>query len=551
MTATDTKEKRDSRIARSTLIVMFAFGLAKVVSLLQTFIIAQTFGVSRDLDTYVAADSVSGIIFTLISGGALTYAFIPIFSGFLVRDSKEEAWRLASNILNVVFLFSLVISVIIFIFAVPIASVVAPGFEPAAQEQTANLLRILLLSTIILSISGIITGILQSHNHFLAPALAPVMLDLGILFGVVFLIKPLGIYGIAWGTVLGMMLHLAVQLPTLIRLRPRWYPSLGLNSSTLWRVFRLMLPRIAGLGLFLVNFQIAINIASRMSEGAVSAFSWGWRLMQIPETLIGTAMGTVIFPTLAALSELKDENGKRDAMSGALRFILIAAIPSAIGLVLVGHTGLSLLEGRAFDSAATELVYSTLRFFSLGLVVHSVLEVVARSFYADKDTYTPLWAALAGAAVNLTLSLLLTGMSVGDFLSNTGTLDSANVGYLALANSAGFGFEVLLLLWLLHRRWNGIGANALARTSVKTLVASLIMALALLLLDAGWRAVGLSGRGMALTVVELALQVGIGGVVFVAAAWILKIDEVKTVINILRDRAKGLLARRKPTSEAV
>src|SRR5262249_7022829 len=150
----------------------------------------------------------------------------------------------------------------------PIARLVAPGFEPAAQEQTANLLRILLISTIILSISGIIMGILQSHNHFLMPALAPVMLDLGILFGVLFLVPQIGVYGIARGSVLGMSLHLGIQIPALLRCRPRWHFQLGLKNPVVWRVFRLTLPRMAGLGLFLLNNQIATNIASRMGEGA-------------------------------------------------------------------------------------------------------------------------------------------------------------------------------------------------------------------------------------------------------------------------------------------
>ena len=160
----------------------------------------------------------------------------------------------------------------------------------------------------------------------------------------------------------------------MIRFRARWYPELGWRDPTLWRVIRLMLPRIVGLGVFSFNFIVMNNIASQLGTGSVSAMDWGWRLMQIPETLIGTAMGTVIFPALAALSALNDVEGKRTALSGALRFILIATIPSAVGLVLVGRPLISLLEGGAFDASASALVYSTLQFFLLGLIVHSMLE---------------------------------------------------------------------------------------------------------------------------------------------------------------------------------
>ena len=306
----------------------------------------------------------------------MAYAFIPIFGGFLARGENDRAWHTSSHVINTIFGATLAASILAFI-AAPwfVAHLVGSGFTPEIQEQTVQLMRILLVSTLIFSVSGIVMGILQSFNHFLLPALAPIMYDLGILFGVVFLIQPFGVYGIALGAVLGAAMHLLIQVPGLIRFRARWYPELGWRDPTLWRVIRLMLPRIVGLGVFSFNFIVMNNIASQLGPGSVSAMDWGWRLMQIPETLIGTAMGTVIFPALAALSELNDVEGKRTAMSGALRFILIATIPSAIGLVLIGRPLISLLEGGAFDASASALVYSTLQFFLLGLIVHSMLEI--------------------------------------------------------------------------------------------------------------------------------------------------------------------------------
>ena len=233
------------------------------------------------------------------------------------------------------------------------------------------------------------------------------MFDIGILAGVLFLLPRFGVHGIAWGAVLGAALHFSIQLPGLVRYRMRWRFELGLSNPLLWRVIRLMLPRIGGLGVFSLNFLVMNNIASRLGVGSVSALDWGWRLMQIPQTLLGTAMGIVIFPTLAALSEMDDLAGKRNAMSGALRFILISSIPSAIGLIVLGRPLISLLERGAFDSSASALVYSTLSMFTLGLIVHSALEVIARSFYADKDTLTPLFAALGGALINFVAAFLL------------------------------------------------------------------------------------------------------------------------------------------------
>jgi len=556
---TQTAEKRNRQLARSTLVVMAAFAIAKVISLAQTIIIARVFGVGREWDTFVTANSLPELIFTLISGGALAHAFIPIFSGYLARDDKPGAWKLTSHVINTVFAATAIVSIIVF-FTAPwwVAHVVAPGFDVAAQQQTADLMRILLISTLIFSVSGISMGILQSHNHFLLPAIAPIMFDLGILFGAGFLIKPFGVRGIAYGAVLGAALHFAVQVPGLIHYRARWSAEMGWHDPMLWKVLRLMLPRVAGLGLFSLNFLLMNNIASRLGEGSVSALSWGWRLMQIPETLIGTAMGTVIFPTLAALSDRGDETGKREAMSGALRFILIATIPSAVGLILIGQPVITLLEGGAFDTAASVLVYGTLRFFALGLVVHSALEVVARSFYADKDTLTPLWAAAGGAIINFVLAYVLSNVASVEhnnylhrllianfpnfgYIGTVGTI--GNIGMLALANSAGVAFEVLTLLWILRRRWHGANESLLAQTFIKAIAASLVMGLVIVIISTVWYGIGLGNRGTIFTILEVGVMVVAGGLAFLITAYLLKMHELQMLVN--------MVLRRKTLTEAV
>ena len=547
MTIEADKRKHTQQIARSTLIVMIAFGIAKVISLLQTFIIAQAFGVGNELDSYVAANRIPELIVILISGGALTHAFIPIFSGFLAREDTDGAWRLSTHLINLILIVALIISAIIFLIApwlVP--NVVAPGFDATTTQSTIDMMRILLISTIIFSISGIFSGILNSHQHFLLPAIAPIMFDVGILIGVVFLLPSFGVHGIAIGAVLGSAMHFGIQVPGLIRHKMKWKPELDLRNPVLWRVIRLMLPRIGGLGVFSLNFLVMNNIASRLSVGSVSALDWGWRLMQIPQTLIGTAMGIVIFPTLAALSEVGDLTGKRASMSGALRFILVTSIPSAIGLIVLGQPLISLLERGAFDSSASALVYSTLSMFTLGLIVHSALEIIARSFYADKDTLTPLFAALGGATINFVFAILLSDVQTVDahlpynLVARTfPTLgyppEIGNVSGLALANSLGVMFEVFSLLYILRRRWNGIQENALTRTVIKTLVASLIMAGAILIVDMIWRTLAF-GDSFIMTIVQLAVEGIIGLVIFIIVAIALKMEELTELWLIIRRR---------------
>ncbi|NPV67009.1 MAG: murein biosynthesis integral membrane protein MurJ [Anaerolineae bacterium] len=522
---TDAAHTTLGHLARSTVLLMIAFGAAKAISLLQTFIIARKIGLDTRWDSYITANRIPELLVLMIGGGALGYAFIPVFSGLLARRARIDAWKLASHVINTIFVVTATLSLFAFILAPWLVhTFLAPGFPPEQVGQAAALMRILLLSTLIFSVSGIFQGILHSHSHFLLPALAPILQDLGLLFGIVFLLDRFDIYGVAWGAVLGAALHFSIQLPGLIHYRARWWPELGWRDPNLRRVIVLMIPRLLGLGVVSFNFLVANNIASRLGEGAVSAFDWGWKLMQIPQTLIGTAMGFVIFPTLAALSELGDETGKRRAFAGALRFILVATIPSAVGLLLVGRPGIALLEGGAFDASATDMVYSALQFFAIGIILHSVLEITARGFYADKDTLTPLLAAVTGAVFGVLVALLLAPV--------------LGVGALALANSAAIGVEVTMLMIILRRRWHGLNGPVVLGTLTRSALASVAMAVVILALDAALAAAGFgqdTGEKLELVVRVVAVVV-VGGAVYVGAALLLGMGEIRQAMVMLLRR---------------
>jgi len=560
-------------MARNTIILMVAFATAKAISLVQTFIIASVFGVGDEWDAFVTANRIPEQIVLLIGGGALSYAFIPVFSGFLARGDRDYAWRLASSVINTVFTVTLLLSVLGFVLA-PwlVETIVAPGFDADKVAQTARLMRILLISTLVFSVSGIFQGILHSHNHFLLPALAPILFDVGILFGAAFLIGPFGVYGIAWGAVLGSLMHLGIQIPGLVHYRMRWAPRLGWRDPALRRVIVLMIPRVAGLGVLTFNTLVFNNVASRMGSGAVSAFDWGYRLMNIPETLIGSAMGFVIFPTLAAFSELGAGDSKRHAMSGAVRFILIATIPAAAGLILIGKPMISLLERGAFDADDSVLVYGALRFFALGLIFQSIHEVIARSFYADKDTLTPLWISIIAAVANVvivgglymayvyqfddTVRAALTAWgeqyASGDYSAAQQALAAASVklndllagvtgvGGLALGYSATFLIELILLLVILRRRWYGIDERALGVTALRTVAATAVMAAAVLAADAVLGALGWHDAGTIRTALRVLALAGVGAVAFTVAGIVAGLREIRALPGMVLRRSAAL-----------
>lgn len=526
-----------SRLLRSTLTVMIGFAVTKLVSLAQVIIIADRFGASADYDTFVAANNAPERLVQFLGGGALAVAFIPLFGALLNQQENQGAWRLASQVFNTLLVVTLTISILVIVTApLLVEQIIAPGFSDAQTEQTVILLRILMVSTLIFVLSSLLTGILNGHNHFLLPVLAPIFQDLGLLFGVIFFTGPLGIYGLAWGVVLGAILHFGIQLPGLFMFKARWIPTLGWNDPRLREVIRLMIPRMLASGVFAINFFVISNIASRMGEGALSAFGWGLRIMDIPEALIGTALGFVIFPTLSALTAQGRVDERRQMFSEALRFILVATIPAAAGMILIGRAAVGILP---FDSDEASLVYAAVQVFSLALVLQATHEVVARAFYAQKDTIVPLWASVAGMFGNI--AVLVTGFLIYNNVDGIPLAGPMGVGILPAGYLTAFIIELGILTIILHRRWGDLDETRINQTIRRTLIATLCMAIPVFLIDQGLSQFIFTegGRLGYIARTGMAGIVGLGA--FVLGAILVDLKEVKQAPRLFRRRHADIL----------
>ncbi len=448
-------ESAERRVILSALIVAAGFAAAKFTGVLDDFIVARVFA-RRELDAYYAAFGLPDLLFTLIAGGALAAAFIPVFTGYLAAGERAGAWKLASSVVNLAFLVTLAASILAALIA-PwlVQSFVAPGFPPDQQLLTANLMRIILISTAIFSVSGIAMSALQANQHFLLPALASVMYNLGIIGGALFLTRPavlefpldirvqiwpvraLGVYGLAVGVVGGAAMHLLIQVPGLLRFGARWSPHITLSDPALRRVLSLLGPRLLGLGVVQLSMLITNNLASRLETGSVMGLALAWRLMQMPETIIATAVGTAVFPTLSELAAQGQLAGLRAMMRKTLGAIVLINAPAAVVLIVLGRE----LAGLAFGAESAGVVAWALQFYALGLVGHSALEVAARTFYAQQDTRTPLLVAAAAMVIAIAASLVL--------------MRPLSYGGLALGNAIGFTVESGVLVWLMERRLRG------------------------------------------------------------------------------------------------
>jgi len=441
------------RLVRTSLLVGAFFGLDKIVALGRQVIIARYFGLDPVLDAYNASNNLPDTLFALISGGALAIAFIPVLTETLDREGRAGAWKLFSLVANLAFVVTALGAALIALFPlVLVRRVVTPGFSLEQQLLVADLMRLNLIATLIFSISGLVMGALQANQHFFLPALAPVFYNVGQIVGVIWLKPAFGIHGLAYGVILGAALHLAIQVPGLVRYRFKWTPRLTLADDGVRRVLRLMGPRILTLAFINLIFIVNDSLASYLGPGAISALFYGWQILQLPETIIGTAVGTALLPTLSEHVARGERAELKRLLRRAIAILLAITIPVALAsLVLVRPAVRLVFEGRAFTAENSEYVILAARMFLLGLAGHALIEVAARTFYAHQDARTPYRMAALTLGVYVVFAFAFLGLYFG--IAQRGMFNPYLIfTALALANSLAFTAEALLMLFILHRR---------------------------------------------------------------------------------------------------
>ena len=442
-----------SRLSKITLLLASFFFLDKVLAFIRQMLIARQFGLSSELDAFNVANNIPDFLFAAISGGALAIAFIPVLSEVLLKDGQKKSWDLFSRVANLAFLITALISILVAILAKPLVETeigIAPGFSAEQQSMVITLMRLNLIATLVFSISGLVMAGLQANQHFLLPALAPLFYNLGQIFGVIILapaknytIGPIslpafgfGVKGLVYGVIIGAILHLVIQLPALVKYKFHWIPSINLKDPDVLKVLRLMGPRFFTILLIQFIFFIRDNLASRLSPGSVTALTYGWMIQQVPETLIGTAIGTALLPTLAEQFSGERLEEFKATIRKAMQLLISLTIPIAAILAI----GIQPLLSLAFDfgESGTRLLSWVTAAFLLGLAGHSLKEVGARSFYARQKPFPPLITASVNILLYITLGILLYR-----------PLGAAGI---ALTDSIVFTIEAGLLFLLLRKQ---------------------------------------------------------------------------------------------------
>ena len=456
--------RRQTNILSAAFVIMVAYAASGILGLVRNRMLAATFfgGRESELDAYFAAFVIPDTLFQLLIIGALSAAFIPVFSHYLKRD-EQEASKLASASINILTLAFIVLVIIVFILSGNLSRLIAPSLDPGNIILLSRLLRIMLLAQIFFALSGFMTAIIQAHQRFLIPALAPIAYNLGIVGGIVFLTPTYGIYGPTVGVVVGAVLHFVIQIPLASRLGFHYSFNFNINHPGVREIRKLMPLRSLTLAVGQAERFIAVFIATALAAGSLTIFNFARQLYLLPVTLFGTTIGQASFPSLSAdiAAEKKEEFAK--TLRSSLLQTLFLSLPAAAIVLILRLPAVRIAFGaRNFPWEATLLTGKTVALLALAIPTQSLIGVLIRAFYALHDTKTPFLTTSGSAAFTVILSIIFAE-----------TLKLGVIG-LGVAVAISTLVHTLILLFLMHKKTAIISAQFIIGV-VKMTLATAIM----------------------------------------------------------------------------
>lgn len=505
-------------VGSAALLIAFAGITSRFLGFLRDRVLASQFGAGDVLDAYYAAFRLPDLVYGFLVLGALSAAFVPVFTELITKEKREAAWKLTSGVLHTT-LFSIgCFSFLGILFASMITDFLAPGFAPEKKELVTSLTRIMLLSPLFLSASAVFGGVLVSFKQFAAYSFAPVFYNVGIIFGAVFLTPMFGPQGLAWGVVLGSFFHLVVQYPSLRRagFHYQWGLLAAWRDKNVRRVLKLMIPRSLGMAVNQISLLVMTVFASTLVSGSLAAFTLANNIQSVPLGLFGIAFSLAAFPALSLFAAKKNDKDFFLMFAETGRKILFFVVPLSIFIIIFRAQCVRVILGSGnFDWQDTITTFEILKFLAISLFAQSLIPLFARAFFALQDTKTPLYIALVSEAVHIALIPLL--------------LPYYEVQGLAIAFSISTILNFTLLYFFLRKNLSFWEDARIIVPVGKILLAS-ILAGAVAQISKSVFALTTNELDTFVEVfLQLALGFAIGGGSFVLFAYWLKIEELERV----------------------
>ena len=457
--------------------------LSGLLGLVRDRLLAGRFGAGPELDVYFAAFRIPDFVYGILITGGIAAAFLPIFSEYF-KKNEEEAWQFTSNVLNCFLVFLVLLCAVLSVFAPLIINLVAPGFSTEQREMAVTLTRIMFLSPIFFGLSNILSGILHYFNRFLAYSLAPLLYNLGIIFGILFFVPRFGLYGLAYGVVLGAGLYWILQIPAALGSGLRYRPVFNFKHAGLMRVFKLMVPRTIGSAAYNINLIIITAIASTLAAGSIAIFNFSNNIQYFPVGIIGISFAIASFP---ALSRAWAENNKEkfsETFSAGFRQILFLIVPISFLMFVLRAQIVRLILGTGeFGWLETRLTAASLGMFCFGIFAAAFIPFLARNFYSFQDTKTPVLISFVSMFLNVGLSFLFVFLlsfpgAFREFFATALRLqDIENIVVigLPLALSVSAIIQFWLLLHFLKKRISDVKGKEISDSFRKIVWAAILM----------------------------------------------------------------------------
>ena len=524
--------------------------ISRFLGVIRDLLLAQRFGAGSELDIYFAAFKIPDFVYNVLILGGVLVAFLPLFSEYFAKD-KKEAWKFSSNCLNIFFFLLVLLSLILFLFTPPLMKLIAPGFNAEQMQKTVTLTRIMFLSPILFGLSSIFSGILQYFNQFLVYSLCPILYNLGIIFGIVFLVPQFGILGVGFGVILGAFFHFAIQIPSVLRCGFNYRFILNFRDAKIKRVFRLMIPRSFGVSVQQINLIIINAIASTLSAGSISIFTFANNVQYFPIGIVGASLATAVFPTL---SKSWAENKKAefiDSFSSVFRQIMYFIFPISFLIFMLRSQIVEILLQRGeFSDLAASLTSASLALFCFGIFASSLLPLFFRAFFSLKDTKTPTIIAVISMGVSIALSFFLTQALVvsskastmgwlGGFLRQILSLETEDISVLGLplAVSIGAIFQFILLFVFLKRKIGDFDLERIKTSFLKILVAIILMGVGIYFVLPFLETILGSNSFKALWQIMI---IGVlGTLIYFITTLLLGLSEAKTILSFFKKRVEN------------
>lgn len=510
-------------VTRAAGIVGFWTGLSRILGFIRDMVTATFLGAGPAADAFFVAFRIPNLLRRLFAEGALSAAFIPTFVETLHKDGKEAAAKLATVTLTFASLVLAGVTLFGIWLSPYIVEIIAPGFlnDPGKFSTTVELNRIMFPYIFFISLTALASGVLNSLNHFAAPAAAPIFLNLcmivSVLVGTRYFSVPPEL-SLAWAVLLAGAIQLGMQVPFMSALGMARAPSFDFRHPALKRIGKLFIPAAFGGAVYQINVLVGTILASMLPAGGVSWLYYADRLVELPLGVFAIALGTAVLPSMSRLAASKNMVGLAHSVAYSLRLILFFTIPASIALIILRIPIIALLFQRGmFTAVDTKETAHALLWYTVGLWAFSGLKVVTQAFFSLKDTRTPVWISVMGVIVNLVGGLALMG--------------SMQQAGLALATSLSAAVNILVLFWLLVRKLGTFPAAEFLSSVSRTMAASLIMSIFLYILEGygNWE-LGLNVTNLSV----LALLIGGGLAIFSLFAFAFRCPEMNAMINLLK-----------------